>query len=228
MRLALLIAFAALALAGCQSTPTPPASDTSPTRLLLGDKTKGWFGVETNGTSNIFSVYPTKWAPEEPLRLRMTTVSGYDTNSYKQFLITPYQYGMLMEYDGQLEIPCMWLSIHAKPYQSRMPGQLYVGDQMDSGGLYARGWSLEDLWAEVASETFGGYSHGDLRLRVVRPEDSIGFWWGKKDETQQEMSRIAREGGYFPMVEVQELHIGTNVVTVMGGKLLLNGKEIGQ
>ncbi|MFL6438648.1 MAG: beta strand repeat-containing protein [Terriglobales bacterium] len=93
------------------------------------------------------------------------------------FLITPYKFGMAMEYNGVLEFWVEQFSIHNHCVACG-GAQLWVGDDSDTGGLWstARIASLADTGSvTLAADKFDHTSHGSLSLTTRNPTDSVIF-----------------------------------------------------
>lgn len=118
--------------------------------------------------------------------------------------IIPYQYGMAIDYNGVLECWVGEFSIHKGLHYNidvegnggtGWGGVFWVGDDLDIGGLRATSRNDNDvLYSEVSSETFGGSSHGTLRLRVVDTSDQIQFVHGKRGSADFSFS-VGRDQG---------------------------------
>lgn len=151
-------------------------------------------------STSIYYGYPDSWInrlnagiPIPMLRIpHPLNVTGvpYPVESAKyDFIIAPYEYGMLMRYSGILEIDVPELSVHvgttAAELDLELNGKqghgavLWVGDDGDGGGLRATARDKNGLrYAELSSERFNGSGHGPLRLRVADSTDRIQFVFG--------------------------------------------------
>jgi hypothetical protein len=113
---------------------------------------------------------------------RMTR-SVPDTHGFKDFLITPYKYGMAMEYPGVIEVWSGHFSVHMNP---RCPpilvcnkgASFWVGDEIDSGGLWVTaddngGGTASDVI--LAADRFAHGSHGSMNFVVRNTSDAFKF-----------------------------------------------------
>jgi hypothetical protein len=154
-------------------------------RLTVTDAVSGsGGGIEQDGDLGITATTTGSWTYGIPLtRFRLSRpIYTPDDGSSRHFLITPYRWGLGMEYNGIIEVFSAAFSIHynheynsyLSQYGQSAGGQLWVGDDMDTGGLYLTARKFGALnFSEIASSTFAHTPHGDLRLRV--PDESVGF-----------------------------------------------------
>jgi hypothetical protein len=103
-----------------------------------------------------------------------------DGNGAKDFLITPYNFGMAMEYPGVIEVWSKDFSVHAN--NLKIPGtdggRFWVGDQLDLGGLYvtANVNSLVDSGnVIIAADRFDHTSHGNMNFVTRSQRDGFRF-----------------------------------------------------
>lgn len=99
------------------------------------------------------------------------------TGTTPDFLITPYKYGMAVEYNGVLEFWVGQFSVHMHPATGG-GAQFWVGDDWDTGGLWstARSASVTDTGTvTLAADKFDHTSHGSLFVTVRNPTDSVIF-----------------------------------------------------
>jgi hypothetical protein len=167
------------------STTVPPTTPVTieTEQTVTGRKTFaaltgiGEIVIERDGTGGISSNMTKGFTVEDkPMRLRIS--SDTPANPHGQhLLIQPYPYGMGFEYDGVVEFWSTDFSVHGSA-SSGAGAQFWVGDESDTGGVYAT--SRDALnFSEVASQKFGGaLSHGALRLRVVSDADYVEVWQG--------------------------------------------------
>lgn len=105
-----------------------------------------------------------------------------DVGGFKDFLITPYSYGMAIEYPGLVEVWSGALSVHTNP---RCPvltcgvgASLWVGDEIDSGGLWVNsvdngGGAKSNV--VLAADRFSHTSHGSMNFVVRNATDAFKF-----------------------------------------------------
>ncbi len=116
-----------------------------------------------------------------------------DLAGVTDFLIAPYKFGMSIEYGGVVEVWSKHFSVHVN--NSKQPGpegaQFWVGDQLDTGGLYVTGnvSSLTDTGnVIVAADKFDHSSHGTLNFVTRNQADPFRFlngpWGLEKTQAQ--------------------------------------------
>ncbi len=105
-----------------------------------------------------------------------------DVNGFKDFLISPYLYGMAIEYPGVVEVWSGHFSVHMN---RRCPvatcglgANFWVGDEIDSGGLWVTaldngGGSNSSV--TLAADRFYHTSHGSLNFVVRNTTDAFKF-----------------------------------------------------
>lgn len=167
-----------------------------------------WY--DRNATPNVNSIYygyPDDWITRlnedkkvPVLRMRHplnVTGVNYTTDSEKRdFIIAPYEYGILMRYSGVFEADVSQFSIHVGTSAGPLDienngfkghgGVLWVGDDVDLGGLRATSRNKDTvLYSEISSETFIGATHGHLRQRVVDQNDQFQFVQGVRGSTNK-------------------------------------------
>ncbi len=153
------------------------------TLTVSAGPSNGLVAIEPEGTGGVSTSTPTAWnGGNWPTRLRVDHPGSDAIAAGSPFMITPYEYGMCVEFEGGL-VEC-WVggwSIH----RSLQGGQnafatLWVGDDLDLGGFYAKARYLNSssMYTEIASQQFTGATHGPLRLRAVAPSDGIWFLQG--------------------------------------------------
>lgn len=145
-----------------------------------------------NGEAGISTATPIAWAGASLIpRIRLRRPDyGTVWAPPPDFLITPYEFGMALEYPGTLEAWCYNFAvkgnfangIHADTYQPYAAPMLWCGDNDDTGGVCMTAQNAghgTGTWAEISSQTFPGTgSHGPLRFRVVSASDSFQFRQG--------------------------------------------------
>jgi len=105
-----------------------------------------------------------------------------DNNGATDFMITPYLYGMGIEYPGVVEVWSTDFSVHMnhKLVNGTSPN-FWVGDEIDSGGLFATSFDHgggSNSYTVLASDRFSHLSHGPLDFQVRNPTDTFNFQWG--------------------------------------------------
>lgn len=122
----------------------------------------------------------------------------------RDFMITPYNYGMGIEYPSLLEIWSRDLSVHNNhlgcsdndtiAYMTDSScfaaGHLWIGDGDDAGGWFASAYDALDgngnvdrskSFTMLAADTYAHTSHGDMLLIVRDAQDSFRFQAGAVD-----------------------------------------------
>lgn len=115
------------------------------------------------------------------MRLRLSAAAP-DSGGGQHFLINPYRDGMAVEYTGVLEFWVGDFSVHfndTQPYYQGRGANFFVGDEIDSGGLYVTALNNGGHpYTTLAADTFAHLSHGDLRFIVRNPTDKVAFQGG--------------------------------------------------
>jgi hypothetical protein len=120
----------------------------------------------------------------------------------KNFLITPYAYGINMDYPGGIEINSQFVGIHFNQtgcqkfqtywlgeYSCQAPGQLWSEDNLDGGGVFTTAYAVSNngildrtqSFVLIAGDTYTHTSHGDMLLALRDPEDNFRFQFGRSD-----------------------------------------------
>jgi hypothetical protein len=136
-----------------------------------------------------------------------------DNNGAKDFLITPYKYGMGVEYPGVIEVWSTDFSVHANHKNGVFTAaNFWVGDQLDLGGLYATAniGSLTDTGnVVIAADRFDHTSHGPMNFVTRNQADSFRFMNGP---WQQE--KLFAQLFKTPSASNLELDAGTMAATL--------------
>jgi hypothetical protein len=105
-----------------------------------------------------------------------------DVDGFNDFLIVPYVYGMAMEYPGTLEVWSGNFSVHKNPRYSPLNrgvgANLWVGDEIDSGGLFVTALDKGGGTAStvvLAADRFNHTSHGSMNFVVRNTADAFRF-----------------------------------------------------
>jgi hypothetical protein len=105
-----------------------------------------------------------------------------DGNGATHFMITPYLYGMGIEYPGVIEVWSHDFSVHMNhQLVNGTSANFWVGDEIDSGGLFATSFDNgggSNSYTVLASDRFSHASHGPLVFQVRNPGDTFKFQWG--------------------------------------------------
>jgi hypothetical protein len=109
-----------------------------------------------------------------------------DAFGFKDFLISPYAYGMAIEYPGVLEVWSGNFSVHMNPscpfsLDSLLcgpGGNFWIGDEVDSGGLWATALNNgggASSTVTLAADRFNHTSHGSMNFVVRNTTDAFKF-----------------------------------------------------
>ena len=157
-------------------TLKPPDSVNLISGFGAGSTTLGFAGVELEGAHNIDTFTPTAWRGDAtPARLRVSRAEP-DVSGGQHFLVTPYEFGMAIEYNGLVECWVDEWSIHNNNQGGGDSGaSLWVGNHHDTGGLHVTASSgVGQAFGRLTTELFSGENGGDLQF-VLRDEDANQF-----------------------------------------------------
>jgi hypothetical protein len=105
---------------------------------------------------------------------------------------------MTLEYPGTVESWTHEWSVHTHPTQyPGLGGFFWVGNQTDTGGLFAtayQGATTKESWAAIAADKYGPHpSAGSLHFNLRNDDDAFRFRWGPifNEDT---LFEIARDG----------------------------------
>ncbi len=110
-----------------------------------------------------------------------------DDRGARHFMISPYKFGTAIEYPGVIEVWAQEFSVHH--HNLSLPGtaaKFWVGDQTDTGGLFATAWdggTSSASYAVLAADKFAHTSHGSLHFQVRDLTDAFRFQvgpWGSE------------------------------------------------
>jgi hypothetical protein len=176
------------------------ASDTrgSTLRFLTNNGTLNeWMRIGSTGSVNIGSAQAAKFGevvfarndldtvhsissptdPETHFRLSRATP---DAGGGQHFLITPYPFGMAVEWPTTLEFWVQDFSVHHNQRITKWASaaNFWVGDEIDSGGLFATardngGGSNSNV--VLAADRFNHSSHGSMNFIVRNTTDAFKF-----------------------------------------------------
>jgi len=101
-----------------------------------------------------------------------------DNRGARHLLITPYLYGTAIEYPGVVEFWNQEFSVHAHPSIPSRGAFFWVGDEIDSGGLFVtamdNGGGINSN-VILAADRFTHTSHGSLNFVVRNTTDTFRF-----------------------------------------------------
>ena len=155
---------------GAESNRFSPASANS-----------GVLAIEQEGTNGIRAYSAlSNWYSEPPMRLRLSR-SSPDPDGAKHFLIVPYQYGLAMEYPGNIEVWSAAFSLHNHTQAVDSGARLWVGNDLDTGGLFMTARLKNgERWAEIVPQLFNRRSGGNLKFGVRDADDEFEFRSGSE------------------------------------------------
>jgi hypothetical protein len=185
---------------GQDSAGTFMASDTSGSalRFLTNNGTLNeWMRIGSTGSVNIGSAQAAKFGEAVFAPDNVDTVhssigqagSQYhfrlsravpDVGGARDFLISPYNFGMAIEYPGTIEIWSNQLSVHPCVGINcpGIGGYFWVDDEIDSGGLFVTAMNNSGGASSnviVAADRINHTSHGSLNFVVRNTTDAFKF-----------------------------------------------------
>ena len=144
----------------------------------IGSAQAAKFGEAVFAPDNLDSVHSSIGQAGSQYHFRLSRATP-DVNGFKDFLIAPYKYGMAIEYPGTLEVWSTHFSVHSNPICPLCgPPNFWVGDEIDSGGLWATAWSNgggTSSFTQLASDRFDHTSHGSMNFIVRNTTDTFKF-----------------------------------------------------
>ena len=174
------------------------ASDTngSPLRFLANNGSLNeWMRIGSGGSVNIGSAQPSQhgeavFAPDNldtvhsligqagsQYHFRLSRATPDDRGA-RDFLITPYNYGTAIEYPGVVEFWNQEFSVHMHPSIPGRGAYFWVGDEIDSGGLFVTAMDNgggSNSYVTLAADRFAHASHGSLNFVVRNTTDAFKF-----------------------------------------------------
>jgi hypothetical protein len=183
---------------GQDSAGTFMASDTSGSalRFLTNNGTLNeWMRIGSTGSVNIGSAQAAQFGEAVFAPDNLDTVhsiigqagSQYhfrlsravpDDRGARHFLITPYKYGTALEYAGVIEAWVDDFSVRQHPTSNGIGASFWVGDEIDSGGLWANAVNKgggSASFVQLAADRFNHTSHGSLNFVVRNATDGFKF-----------------------------------------------------
>jgi len=147
----------------------------------IGSAQAAQFGEAVFAPDNLDTVHSATFESGSQYHFRLSRAAP-DVLGSKDFLITPYTYGMAIEYPGTLEVWSGNFSVHINrrcPVIACGPGaNLWVGDEIDSGGLWVTGLDSgggTNSNVILAADRFNHTSHGSLNFVVRNTTDAFRF-----------------------------------------------------
>jgi hypothetical protein len=211
-----LLGVAAAAATGAALRSTPARAEVSgsvPLVFTIPDSGCGELAIERDGDNGIFALSGRSgwYGSKPPVRLR-TSRETPDNAGGQHLLITPYEHGTAIEYDGVLEAWVQDFSIHNNQTQGSSwshGARLWVGNDDDSGGLRLTARrSGAGKFGEIASQMFGNQSGGDLRFVVRDRVDSFDFRSGAPQD-ERTFLRITSNGQMFARYQqLEQVYVG--------------------
>lgn len=179
-------------IAGLTIADSPTFAGVSATRFRTQTSAAGLIALEKDGTDGVFtatSVPNDAWREGQDLmRLRLSR-SKPDAGGGKDFLITPYEFGIAVEYAGVEEHWVNEFSVHRGPGFTYSGGaKMWVGDDVDGGGAFITARNIGgNRFVDIVSKQWDGSPHGPLRLRSANSE-GIYFQTGPDSNVQNNMT----------------------------------------
>jgi hypothetical protein len=162
-----------------------------------------WTGQVAFGPDNTDTVqsYAGQAGAQVHFRLTRSMPEVVGNPAARDFMISPYSYGEVIEYPSLVEIWSRNLSVHnnhlgclsqdttgyLEDSSCFSAGHLWVGDGDDYGGWFMSAYDVRDAsgtldrsksFSIMAADTFSHTSHGDMLLVVRDPLDSFRFQAG--------------------------------------------------
>ncbi len=147
----------------------------------IGSGQAGQLGEAVFAPDNLDTVHSVVGQAGSQYHFRMSRAVP-DVNGFKDFLISPYLYGMTIEYPGVVEVWSGHFSVHTNPRCPRITcgigANFWVGDEIDSGGLWVTaldngGGSNSSV--TLAADRFLHTSHGSMNFVVRDTTDAFKF-----------------------------------------------------
>ncbi len=131
-----------------------------------------------------------------------------DPDGAQHFIITPYRYGVALEYRGTIETWSAAFSIHnhAELYPDQ-GGVLWVGDNLDTGGVMVTAKTGQEEYGSVTVQKFSRQSGGDLRFVVRGAGDGFEFRAGP-DGQERVGARVSAQGQIVARLGANPVEIG--------------------
>jgi hypothetical protein len=147
----------------------------------IGTVQAAQFGEAVFAPDNVDSVHSVIGQAGSQYHFRLSRAVP-DQAGFRDFLITPYKYGMAIEYPGTVEVWSGNFSVHNNylcvPINCGIGANLWVGDEIDSGGLWVNavdGGGGNASFVRLAADRFDHTSHGSLNFIVRNATDAFRF-----------------------------------------------------
>jgi hypothetical protein len=148
----------------------------------IGSALASQFGEAVFAPDNVDTVHSVIGEAGSQYHFRLSRATP-DVYGYKNFLITPYNYGTAIEYPGTIEVWSGNFSVHMNPSCPVSPlcgpgANFWVGDEIDSGGLYVTAMNNAggtSSTVTLAADRFTHTSHGSLNFVVRNTTDAFKF-----------------------------------------------------
>jgi len=175
-------------------------SSVSSQKILTGEDPDA-FGFAGLVRDDLDSVHSITGQTGSQFHFRLSRATP-DPGGSRDFLISPYKFGMSMEYPGVLEVWSSAFSIHANhKLGGNGPAQFWVGDESDTGGLWASAFQSTPTPAghvELAADKFDHSSHGSIHFIVRNGDDAFRFFNGPLNQ-ETITAQLYRNGGISNM-----------------------------
>lgn len=148
-------------------------------KVGIGSAHAAQFGEAVFAPDNLDTVHSVTQQAGSQYHFRLSRATP-DIDGFNDFLIAPYIYGMAIEYPGTLEVWSGNFSVHINQHCPACgPGaNLWVGDEIDSGGLWTTGLDNGGGTKSkviLAADRFNHTSHGSLNFVVRNTTDAFKF-----------------------------------------------------
>lgn len=159
-------------------------------KVGIGSAQASQFGEAVFAPDNVDTVHSVIQEAGSQYHFRLSRATP-DQYGYRHFLITPYTYGMAIEYPGTIEVWSGNFSVHMNPSCPVSPlcgpgANFWVGDEIDSGGLYVTAMNNaggNSSTVTLAADRFTHTSHGSMNFVVRNTTDAFKFdvgAWGSE------------------------------------------------
>jgi hypothetical protein len=145
----------------------------------IGSAQAAQFGEAVFAPDNLDTVHSSIGQAGSQYHFRLSRVVP-DQGGAQHFLISPYKFGMAIEYPGTIEIWSNQLSVHPciLPNCPVTGGYFWVDDDIDSGGLFVTAMNNSGGASSnviVAADRINHTSHGSLNFVVRNTTDAFRF-----------------------------------------------------
>jgi hypothetical protein len=143
----------------------------------IGSAQAAQFGEAVFAPDNVDTVHSSTGQAGSQYHFRLSRAIP-DNRGARDFLISPYSWGTAIEYPGVVEFWNQEFSVHAHP---SLPGRgafFWVGDEIDSGGLFVTAMDNgggNSSYVQLSADRFTHMSHGSMNFVVRNTTDAFKF-----------------------------------------------------